>query len=152
MSNRIPTLLMVALVLGSGAFAAEVYREIDENGNVIYSDRPRDASAEAIDVGASKADEEAVAARQEALVEAREARAAARAEAASEAEQARDVAAQRAENCEKARAYQQRVETARRLYDEDENGERTYYSAAEQDAALAKARDQVREWCDTDGT
>lgn len=152
MSSKITTLLMAALVLASSAYAAEVYREVDENGNVIYSDRPRDASAEAIDVGASKADEQAVTAHREALVQAREARETARATAASEAERARDVAAQRAENCEKARAYQQRVETARRLYDEDENGERRYYSAEQHDAALAKARDQVREWCDTDGT
>ena len=152
MSSKHLSLLVLLLATVSGALAAKVYREVDANGNVIYSDRPRDASAEAIDVGASKADEEAIAARREALNEAREAREARRAEAANEAERARDVAAQRAANCEKARAYQQRVETAHRLYDEDENGERTYYSAEQHDAALAKARDQVSEWCDTDGS
>ena len=141
---------LVASALSGIAAGAEIYKEVDARGNTVYSDRPRDAAAQRLDVKASKADPAAVAAEREALAKSREARQQAQAEAATEATRQRDVAAQRQANCEKARAYQQRVETAHRLYETDENGERRYYSAQEQDAAIAKARDQVKEWCDTD--
>ncbi|NNF51716.1 MAG: DUF4124 domain-containing protein [Gammaproteobacteria bacterium] len=145
------TSLAVAIVAGLGlAGAGEVYKEVDEQGNVVYSDRPRDASAPRLDIDSSKTDPEALAKKREVLEKRQEERKQAKVNAAAEAERQRDLAAQRKANCEKARSYQQRVDTARRLYDTDENGNRNYYSSEQQDAARALARDQVKEWCDTD--
>lgn len=144
------TMLLSSSVLASFANAGEVYKEVDAQGNVVYSDRPRDAAARRLDVDSKSTDPAAIAARREALEASREKRNEAQAKAAANTERKRDIAAQRAANCEKARAYKQRVETAHRLYSTDDDGNRKYYSAAEHDAALAKGRDQVKEWCDTD--
>lgn len=148
------TLTACALVFAATgiALSADVYRQVDDAGNVIYSDRPAESGAERVNLSSSKTDPAAVAARREARTAAQAERAAAREQAAAGEAQTRDLASQRAANCEKARAYQQRVTTAHRLYEVDENGERQYYSAEQHDAALARARDQVREWCDPEGS
>lgn len=157
MHRQISTTLLAALLaillanfLTSFVGAGDVYKEIDAQGNVVYSDRPRDAAAKRLDVDSSKTDPAAIAARREALDKSRENRKEAQVKAAANSERKRDLAAQRKANCEKARAYQQRVETAHRLYDVDADGNRNYYSAAQHDAALAKASKQIKEWCDTD--
>lgn len=147
-----PMPILLLLMLSGLAAGGEVYKEVDAQGNVTYSDRPRDAAARRLDIGNNKTDPTAIAARKAALESKREERRQAQAKAAAAAESRRDLAAQRQANCKKARAYQQRVQTAHRLYDVDENGDRSYYSAEQHDAALAKARDQIREWCDTDGS
>lgn len=150
MRRVLPTQILLALALTGLAGAGEVYKEVDAQGNVTYSDRPRAAASQKLDIENNKTDPEALAAQRKALESAREERQQAQVQAAANAERKRDLAAQRKANCEKARAYKQRVDTAHRLYDTDENGNRSYYSAAQHDAALAKARDQVEEWCDTD--
>jgi len=141
----------IAIILCTGLVSAgEVYKHVDAQGNVIYSDRPADAAAARLDIDSSKTDPEAVEQQRAALEAKREEREQAKASANAEAERQRDLAAQRKANCEKARSYKLRVEAAHRLYDTDENGNRSYYSAEQHDAALARARDQVKEWCDTD--
>lgn len=150
--------LITALIIGllavplyaDSAHAGEVYKQVDENGNVVYSDRPREATATPLDVDTAKTDPAAAARKLDELKKAREQREQTKTDAAKEAEHQRDLAAQRQANCEKARAYQQRVQTARRLYETDENGNRTYYSSEQQDAARVLASTRVREWCDTD--
>lgn len=152
MRREFSTWLLFTLMLAGSTGAGEVFKEVDAQGNVIYSDRPNAASAEKLDIEYSSTDPQALAAQREALEKARDERQEAEVEATANEANQRDLAAQRKANCEKARAYQQRVETARRLYDVDDDGNRSYYSAEQQDAALAKARDQIQEWCDTDGT
>ncbi len=152
MTNKTLSVCILAFVAAGVASSADVYRQVDDAGNVIYSDRPADAGAERLKLSTGKTDPAAVAARREALTQAQAGRAAAREQAAAKQAQDRDRAEQRAANCEKARAYQQRVTTAHRLYEVDQNGERQYYSTQQHEAALARARDQVQEWCDTDGS
>lgn len=147
--NRLAASTALLLAVGSlAAGAAEIYRETDDSGRVVYSDRPSSASARKLTIQSRATDPAIREAERARLAERQAQRQEARAKAAENAERNRDIQSQRAQNCEKARAYQQHVETARRLYKTDENGERRYYSAAEQDAALEKARMQVKEWCD----
>lgn len=140
------------LLLSGMCAAGDVYKEVDANGNVVYSDRPREAAAQRLDIDSAETDQEAIAARRDALEAARVKRQQAQEEETARKAHKQDLAAQREANCEKARAYQQRVETAHRLYEVDDNGDRNYYSAEQHDAALARARDQVREWCGSQGS
>lgn len=148
MTRTIVALIATGLGLATAVHAGEVYRQTDDSGRVIYSDRPASANATRLDIESRPTDP----ARLADMAAQREEREKAREEARETSEEARlrqqDRQAQRASNCEKAMAYQQRVETARRLYRLDDNGERQYYSAEEHDAALARARAQVAEWCD----
>lgn len=149
--NKPGLVAVLTLLLGlQAANAGDVYREIDAQGNIVYSDRPKNANAAQLKIESKKTDAAAIEKQRQARIKQSEERERNRAKIAEEAERKRNVSAQRAANCEKARAYQQRVETAHRLYDVDGEGNRTYYSAEDHSAALAKARAQVSEWCDTD--
>lgn len=143
--------LLAALFLASmfvSAVAGEIYRETDASGRIIYSDRPASASASKLRIENRATDPAALEAEKARLAARQAQRQESKTKAATEAERNRDIQAQRAQNCEKARAYQQRVQSSHRLYVLDAQGNRQYYSAAEQDAAHEKARNQVKEWCD----
>lgn len=130
------------------AAAAEIYRDTDASGRTVYSDRPVSTNANKLRIKSRATDPAALESEKALLAERQAKREEAKKQAATEAERNRDIQAQRAQNCEKARNYQARVEASHRLYEVDDNGNRRYYSSAEQDAALEKARTQVREWCD----
>ncbi len=130
------TLLLTALPLA----AAEVYRSIDENGNVVYSDRPV-PGAELVDVEAPFLGG-GPAQRQPLTTDDPES--AGNAAGADDAEQR---AEQRAALCEDARDRQQRYATSRRLYRETPDGERYYLTSEEIDEARAQAAADVEQWC-----
>lgn len=141
----------VILTLGGLASAQSVYRHVDEEGVVSYSDRPVGRSAETVDLQVRHTDDEAIRAQQDAereLAAVREIREGQSAEDAAVAEQdAAEARAQRETNCEQARARSERYETHRRLYKPLPNGEREYLSDAELDQARVEARRSVDEWC-----
>lgn len=148
MNKFTASMALLLAVASLGAGAAEIYRETDASGRVVYSDRPSSANARKLTIQSRATDPAILEAEKARLAERQAQRQESRVKAAETTERNRDIQSQRAQNCEKARAYQQRVETAHRLYETDENGERRYYSAAEHDAALEKARMQIKEWCD----
>lgn len=139
------SLLLVPL----GAFAADVYRSVDEKGIVVYSDRPSIGSkVVVIHTGESSSSRPT-------------SRTAGNAEASDDnanqspiaAEIPREptpdeLAADRKRNCNVARQKLETYSTARRLYRNGPDGEREYLSDEESDKERAQAESDVAEWCD----
>lgn len=141
----------ILLLLPFGAVSADIYRSVDENGVVVYTDvpsgaaervavttpsqapapRPPSASAPAADAGddADAADSPIYA------------------EVAREPTP-EEVAADRARNCEASRQQLESYTTSHRLFRQGPDGERVYLTDAEIDAARAKAESNVAAWCD----
>ena len=135
------------LLLSAGsAWGAQVYRVVDADGNVTYSDRPDSRHAEMIFINTSVATAAVVSA--------------ATADNAPADEEgdideyvyaeptAEEIAAERLETCGIARDRQERYSIAHRIYRETEDGEREYLNDTELDATRTQAAADVEEWCD----
>lgn len=140
----------LTLALSSAAIAGDIYKWVDEDGNVQYGDRPVTTQVERMPIDSAPTDPARVTAQTQARVEsrtrAREAEAAAAAEGPSEEEQ-QTQAQQRRQQCETSRANMQRMVTSRRLYREDEAGERVYLDEAETQATRQRVEDEISEFC-----
>lgn len=141
----------LAVALAGGAWAGDIYKWTDDEGNVHYGDRPApDGSSRRLAIESSATDHERVAARLEPRREAREAREEERAEAeeaAASEEEERQAEAERAEKCATYKERLQKFLQSRRLYREDENGERVYLDEEEMLAARDQVQDRVEEYC-----
>jgi hypothetical protein len=130
--------------------AAEVFRSVDENGVVVFSDRPKDADAQRVFVATPGGQPQARNgnAQNDAGDDGRD--------VGSEAlngEMPRDPtpeerAEERNKNCSVAQERAERYRISRRLYRNLPNGEREYLSDAELDEAKARAEADVANWCD----
>lgn len=152
--NRKRTALMLAaaaLAFATGAPANEIYKWVDEDGNVHYEDRPSGMpTEERLALSYGRTDSGAVQQR----VAARHDREASRAEARSQAEAAKQEAAENAaaaeerkQACERARARLETYLQSPRLYRTDANGERVYLDDEQRQEARRKAEEQVTEFC-----
>lgn len=139
--------LAVTLLLANTLLAAEVYRQVNPDGTVSYSDRPVSDNAETITINTrapaplptqSAAESDSAPAASEAAPEA---------EPEPTQPTPEQVAAERAANCAAARERNDRYQMSRRLYRALPNGEREYLSDAELDAARAGAAADVEQWC-----
>ena len=142
---RAISIVTLVFLAASTLHGAEVFRYVDENGNVAYSDRPVGRNAESITVTTN------------APIAPPPARAQAQPAAAAPAETVErqprenapeERAADRAANCTIARERNERYAISRRLFRELPDGEREYLSDAEIDEARARAAADVQEWCD----
>lgn len=146
------TFAALAAAVPGAVLASDIYKWTDDNGIVHFGDTPSGAaSAQIIDLDSKPTDPAAVETRVQSRVAARNA--AADAEAAALArqpteEERRAEARQRVEKCTLYKNRLQKFVTSRRLYREDENGERVYLDEAESLAARAKVQEQVLEYCD----
>lgn len=151
--NRLPTLILMLAIAASGsAVASEIYKWVDEDGNVHYGDRPvgegvdiermpiqsRPTNPDTIqaNVDARRAYEESV--RNDAL------------ERESEKEQAAEAQAeleQRQQLCNTYRERLQKSVQSRRLYRLDEAGEREYLDEDQVIAAREDLQSKVQEYC-----
>ena len=140
----------LTLAISSAAVAGDIYKWVDEDGNVHYGDKPDGAQPERMAIASKPTDPARVAAQTQARAEsrtkAREAEAAAAAEGPSE-EERQAQAQERRQACEKSRADMQRMVTARRLYREDESGERVYLDETEMQSTRQRVEDQISEFC-----
>ncbi len=135
----------VLLLTSLDASAVRYYKSIDENGNVVFSDRPASSDAEQIDVQVFTPDLPAPAAP---TTKKSEGDAAAKVEAEQGAEEdLKALQATRDENCKKAKNRLQQLQTISRLYSEDEKGNRTYVSDDDRTKQLAETRTLIKEWC-----
>lgn len=126
-------------------FAADIYRSIDENGNVVYRDRPegelitidvqRPATQPARPTGQAQPAAGAVPSREITT------------ETAPERRRVEPTAAERAEKCSQARERAERYNVSHRLYRTGADGEREYLSDAEIDEARARAAADVDNSC-----
>ena len=145
---------MVLVVSASGTtLANDIYKWTDEDGNVHYGDRPTGDETEVrLDISSRPTNSGQV----QAVVEARYAKAVASKEEAAAAaaagpseEEIQAEARERAQKCETYRARLQDFVTSRRLYKEDENGERVYLDEAQTQEARQRVEDQVQEYCNS---
>lgn len=146
--------LIISALLGAalaGSATADVYRYKDEQGNVLYTDKPPTLPAERLNVQSQKTDVVAVQARQEAelkrLQEADSARQQSAQQRSEEQDAARLTAQDKAERCTKARERYENYVNSQRLYEQQPNGERRYLTSQELDAARASAKVTMDAMC-----
>ncbi len=151
--NKILVLLLAG-ALCSMAFASEIYRWTDPNGNVHYDDRPLSPDSERLDIRSRSTDTARVQAMALALTSQRIQRA--EEEAAEKAkrlagqpspDEAKAQAQEKDERCRQYRADLERMMRSRRLYQMDENGERNYLNEEEMAASRARVQAQVEDYC-----
>jgi hypothetical protein len=149
-------LTTAGLGLSLGAVAQTVYKTVDEEGNVAFTDRPpmsqSDSTLETVrGLDITRTDPVVVAARnQRADAEQRAgdiARGLRKEEAAEEQAAQKENAAERSANCDAAEARLKRYSESRRLYRQTPDGEREYLSSSEIDSARTDAILSVDKWC-----
>lgn len=157
--NRIGLVTALLIGLGSsvGSIAQTVYKSVDEQGIVSFTDRPplqQDVDDSPLDVMPLQirlTNPAAIAANRESAAADKRARdlvdAAAGDNAEDEAAEAARKADERAANCDLAQQRLSRYATANRLYKEGDTGERVYLNDQEIDAERLKAARAVDEWC-----
>ena len=144
-------LMMAGLILTSASVSADVYKYVDANGNVLYTDKPATLPAERLGLQSRKTDTSEVQARQQA--ELSRMQAANQASAQNSQQQADKQAAtqatekDKADRCIKARERYDKYMNSQRLYEADANGERRYLSDAELTAARNAAKTSMDELC-----
>ena len=145
--------LAVAICATAVAQEASVYRWVDAQGIVHYSDQPAaDSSAEELPIRYRKTDRGALQARLKAKSELEEAGNVREgqesdADAAAEADRQK-VLAEREATCKSARDRVAKYTNALRLYKPGPNGERVYLTSEELDVERADANRAVEQWCD----
>ena len=143
--------LVLALAASGPTLASEIYKWTDADGNVHYVDRPTgEPTEQRMDITYKRTDSASVQARasarrdsQAALREARTAKD----EEKQTLEEQRAEAEERQQKCENYRAKLETMVTSRRLYREDDNGERVYLDDAEIQKARQRAEELVAEYC-----
>jgi len=139
-----------AVLLGSGALAGDVYKTVDAQGHITYSDHPISSTSQAvaIQVPAANPAEAARMAREQALQTA---------DAAQEAQQAQKSAAEQQKKSAEEAAQKQRCDSARnryflfaaggRLLKTDEQGNRVYYTDDEIAAEVVASKAAMDSAC-----
>ncbi len=138
-----------ALAFSGAALSGEIYKWTDEDGNVHYEDRP---TVEEVELVAFTRSTNSSSVR--ASIDARRANEAARAdqrskrdEDAQEAAERQLAAEQRVERCKESRTRMETYLTSRRLYKEDEAGERVYLDDSQVMDARSKAQEDIQKYC-----
>jgi len=146
---KLTATLILSVALASAATAAEIYKWTDEDGNVHYTDKPIDQTSERLNIASSSTNNEAVRAETQARLDRQSeaAEAAANAPKGPSAEEQRADAKERADKCAMYQARLTKFTQSRRLYREDEDGERVYLDEADTQETRDKTEDQVREHC-----
>ena len=149
---RVLTVLAVSFATFSLALADNVYKSFDENGNVVYSDRPIDSeSFESFELDIQHTRSNRVARESQGVNEYLSSSRERDAEAAREQREADAYAKGKAEhnaaNCRAAKEAQERVNSRSRLYKPLPDGGREYLSSAQVDKARKDAAASVAEWC-----
>jgi len=150
------SLLIVGLSVGSVS-AQTVYKSVDGEGNVSFTDRPPlqqeigDKPLDVMAVEIQRSDRELIAAnRKSTQSDARANGVAADIRANHEAEDAAEQAEKdelHAKNCTLAKERLTKYSQARRLYREGDDGERSYLSEQEIDTERANAVRAIDQWC-----
>jgi len=143
--------VLLTLASAGTAFASDIYKWVDADGNVHYGDRPAGQQPERVAIDSKPTNPSAVNQQYQASMHARVEPHQAAAEAAEEAAKAeaekRAEAEERSKKCAASRATMESFVRSRRLYREDDNGERVYMDEAETLAARQRVEDQVNEYC-----
>jgi hypothetical protein len=151
MKLRITILSTLLTVLAAGPlFAGEIYKWTDAEGNVHFGDKPDGARSERVAIVSRPTDRAMVQSQNFACREARDAAAKEKAEAAADApseDELQTAAAEKNQKCAEYRQKMQKLVQSRRLYREDEAGERVYLDEAQTISARAEVEGQISEYC-----
>ena len=138
------------LAFSGAALSGEIYKWTDEDGNVHYEDRPTGDEVERVAVISNNTNSAAV----QASIAARRANEAAREDARSKRDEDAQIAAdeqmaeeQRAKNCQDSRNRMETYLTSRRLYKEDDAGERVYLDDEQIMQARSDAQADIQKYC-----
>ena len=145
--NALIVITTASLLVGGTALSGEIYKWTGADGDVHYGDRPTGTDVERLDMISNSTDNDAI----QASVEARHDRDAARSEARSkrnEDDQAAAEAAQRDVKCQESRSRMQTYLQSRRLYKQDDAGERVYLDDDQTAQARADAEEMIQKYCD----
>ncbi len=145
------TLAAASILCAGTVMAGEIYRYMDENGQVIYVDRPTgDPTEERLDVVSLNTNNAAV---QERVQARREGAIAAAGREADESDQEptraekRAAAAAQEQQCQQYRLRLESYVSSRRLFRTDENGERVYLNDDESQEARDRVQQLINENC-----
>lgn len=144
-------LAVSAVVTATPAIAGEIYKYVDDDGNVSFVDRPSGQSGEErLQLTYARTSSTAIDAQLKSRQQYEEAREKAREEQLTqrEAEETLRVEArQRAAQCQEHRARLESYLQSRRLYRENEAGERQYLNDAEMLEARRQVEEKIAETC-----
>ena len=131
------------------ASADQVYKSVDAQGHVVYSDRPTAAGAQKTQVAVQQADpkEAERLAREHVLLKADDDQRTRKENAASQAKAQQD--AEKKQRCEAARSRYNFLISARRIYKPTNDGNREYYTDAQADAMRVAAKRTMDDACGT---
>jgi hypothetical protein len=144
-------LLLAGLLLAGSAGAGDVYVTKDAKGNTIYTDTPQTIPAQKVDIHSGSTD--AATEAQDYSSEMKQYQQQDQAYAKTQTQQAaaqqatQTTAEDRAKRCTDARQRYQTLMDNWRLYEPGPNGERTYLTSEQIDAARANARQVMNEFC-----
>jgi hypothetical protein len=147
---RHSTLLMVCVLLAWPTRfprADEVYKSIDAQGHVVYSDRPETSTAQKAVVNVDRPDAKEVArmGKEQEILKAEEIQRD-RQKLIEDAKKAQQDHAKQVQ-CDAARNHYYTLKDARRIYDRDADGNRIYYTDAEANAKREDARQAMNAAC-----
>ena len=148
--RAIAVALMLAVAAAGPAAAGDIFKWTDEDGNVHFEDRPAGENPEKVAIQSKPTNPARVQAMVQSRADAAAKAAAAEAAAAPAGPSSEELQAQadaRAEKCSTFRAQLQKYVTSRRLYRQDENGERVYLDENEMLAARERVENQVQDYC-----
>ena len=141
----------IALCISGSVLASEIYKWTDANGDIHYGDRPSgDPTEQRMHITYKRTDNSAVQARVASRREGDAMRREAAEERAGAKQTEEELRAEREERNKKCTDYRAKLETlvtSRRLYREDENGEREYLDDTQRQEARQRAEELVAEYC-----
>jgi hypothetical protein len=151
MLRTVLVLTAAAATLAGGPVAADVYKFKDDQGNVLYTDKPSTLPAERLNIQSQKTDVVAVQTRaQEEMKRLQDADKASQQAAGENKDQqqaAQLTATQKAEQCTKAKQRYDSYINSQRLYEQTPDGQRRYLSDAELTAARISAKASMDVMC-----
>jgi hypothetical protein len=141
----------LAITISSAALADGIYKWTDADGNVHYEDRPSgDPSEQRLQFSYNRTNASDVQNRvqnqRDATTTRREARQEAKAEKQTAAED-RAATEQKLAQCQTYRAKLKKMLESRRVYREDESGERNYLDDTQRAQARSQAEELIKENC-----
>jgi len=141
----------LTLTLSTAVFADEIYKWTDADGNVHYEDRPSgNPSEERLQFSYNRTNSSDVQNRIQAQRDATNTRRKTKEDAAAEqrtAAENRAAAEEKLAKCESYRASLKTMLASRRVYREDEAGERQYLDETQRAEARTKAEELIKETC-----
>ncbi len=141
------TIVIVACMLALPVFA-DVYKFVDDKGQVQYTDRPETLPAELLaKIKSQRTDKSAVADRTAAEQQQNDASNANQANADDNKKAQKTNAADKADRCAKARERYDQVMSAQQIYSTNDKGERVNMDEKQVDQTRASAKQLMDTWC-----